>query len=281
MTKSGLFIGLCALGTAAIIGVGTVTAYGASKDEGRIVSREASASHNPPTPGPSQPAPETPSPPPSSAPPPSASPSPPPPPPAPQGPCQKPGPNQYKVEEYLSEHPEYGPITVDGQQTPQDCETIKAFQRRFSISGAPGIAGPLTGQVISRLNAAATNSCQAGSSTTICVDLTSQTMWVVRDGSIVLGPTPIRTGRRGLATPAGTFTITEKKRSTISSYFKVRLPNWQRFHGDMGFHTTTTYLYDGPGSHGCINVLSGDSSTLYSMTSIGTTVHLFGAKPGP
>ena len=39
------------------------------------------------------------------------------------------------------------PIVVDGQQTPADCATIVAFQKRFGISPSKGRAGPTTADV--------------------------------------------------------------------------------------------------------------------------------------
>jgi lipoprotein-anchoring transpeptidase ErfK/SrfK len=107
-------------------------------------------------------------------------------------------------------------------------------------------------------------------------------MWVMSGSRRTYGPVPIRTGRKGLTTPAGAFRIQDKKVTTTSSYFKVKLPYWQRFYRDMGFHQTTTYLYDSriPGSHGCINLLPTDAQALFRITRGGTPVHIFGRKPG-
>jgi lipoprotein-anchoring transpeptidase ErfK/SrfK len=162
-----------------------------------------------------------------------------------------------------------------------DCATIKKFQARYGIQGA-GQAGPVSGKVVARLDKAALGNCDAGAGTTVCLDLTSQTMWVVRAGAVVLGPVPIRTGRAGLTTPAGHFRIGNKKKNTISTIYKVPLPYWQQFNADMGFHQTPSYLYEGdsPGSHGCVNVLRRDAMALYKLTKVGTPVHIFGRKPG-
>jgi len=186
------------------------------------------------------------------------------------------------VERYLAAHPQFGKVTVDGKQDPTDCAAIKKFQSRYGVRPAVGLAGPVSGRVATRLSKAALNRCQAGSGTTVCLDLTSQTMWVVRNGAVVLGPTPIRTGRAGLATPAGHFQIGNKKRQTISTIYKVPLPYWQQFNADMGFHQTPSYLYEGdsPGSHGCVNLLRRDAIALYGLTKVGTPVHIFGRKPG-
>jgi hypothetical protein len=185
------------------------------------------------------------------------------------------------VEKYLAAHPDFGPVTVDGKQSATDCAAIKKFQVRYGVQPVAGYAGPVSGRVAKRLSSVATGRCSV-KGTTICVDLTSQTMWVVRDGGVALGPAPIRTGRAGMATPAGFYSIKDKKKYTVSTIFDVPLPYWERFNGGMGFHATPSYLYDGesPGSHGCINLLRRDAIALYGLTKTGTRVHIFGAKPG-
>jgi lipoprotein-anchoring transpeptidase ErfK/SrfK len=200
----------------------------------------------------------------------------------PTGPCYTTGPTQLVVERYLAAHREFGKVTVDGKQSLADCAAIKKFQSRYGVRPVAGLAGPVSGRVATRLTNAAVKKCDATGAMTVCVDLTSQTMWVVRSGAVVLGPTPIRTGRAGLATPPGRYHIGGKKRYTISTIYKVPLPYWQQFHADMGFHQTPSYLYEGdsPGSHGCINVLRRDAARLYELTDLGTPVHIFGRKPG-
>jgi lipoprotein-anchoring transpeptidase ErfK/SrfK len=197
------------------------------------------------------------------------------------GPCAQTGPAQLAVEKYLAAHPDFGPVTVDGQQSAGDCAAIKKFQTRYGVQPVAGYAGPVSGKVAKRLESAAIGKCSV-KGTTICVDLTSQTMWLVKDGAIAYGPAPIRTGRAGMAISAGFYSISDKKTYTVSSIFKVALPYWQRFNGGMGFHATPSYLYDNdsPGSHGCINLLRHDAIALYGLTRSGTRVHIFGAKPG-
>ncbi|MGH3715692.1 MAG: L,D-transpeptidase family protein [Micromonosporaceae bacterium] len=190
------------------------------------------------------------------------------------------GPHQRAVEQHLAKLGGFGAVTVDGQQSPRDCAAIKKFQRRYAISPATGRAGPQTDAAARRLAETRLDACDAGGGLTVCLDLTHQTMWVVRGGKVVLGPTLVRTGRAGLTTPSGHYTITEKKRRPMSSYYKVPLPYWQRFTGDIGFHETPSYLHEGPGSHGCVNLLSSDAVALWQLTSVGTSVHSFGRKPG-
>jgi lipoprotein-anchoring transpeptidase ErfK/SrfK len=198
------------------------------------------------------------------------------------GTCARTAAGQLTLERYLATNAQYGPVTVDGRQDAADCAAIRKFQSRYGIRPANGVAGPLTTRVATRLGRAALGRCKTGPALIICVDLTSQTMWVVKNGEVVLGPTVIRTGRAGLATPAGHYRIADRGRRYLSKEFKVILPYWQRFNGGMGFHETTTYLHDGdsPGSHGCVNLLHRDAVALWGLTGHGTPVHIFGQKPG-
>lgn len=187
----------------------------------------------------------------------------------------KTGPYQRQVERYLG-------LRVDGVASYADCVAVQNFQRRFDIRPAAGYAGPLTVSVVNRLASSHYGQCGYSAVTKVCVDLTSQVMWVTKAGKRIYGPTPIRSGRKHLTTPAGNFRIQDKKVSTVSSIFKVKLPYWQRFYRDMGFHQTTTYLYDAkiPGSHGCLNLLPADAVALFRLTASGTPVQIFGRKPG-
>jgi len=185
------------------------------------------------------------------------------------------GSHQKQVEKFLG-------LRVDGWASQADCLAVQRFQRRYDIRPSAGYAGPLTYSIVTRLSTAHYRSCSNSTALKVCVDLTSQVMWVTKAGKRIYGPTPIRTGRKNLATPAGTFRIQDKKVSTVSSIFGVKLPYWQRVYRDMGFHQTTTYLYDPsiPGSHGCTNLLPADAKALYGLTVRGTVVQVFGRKPG-
>lgn len=192
------------------------------------------------------------------------------------------GPAQREVEEYLTEHPEYGRVTVDGTQTDEDCTAIRAMQARFDVASPSGTADVLTRALVTRLRSARTDKCGSDGALRICVDLTTQTMWAARNGEIVLGPTAVRTGRPGEATPTGDFTITEKKENAVSTITGTPMHYWQHMRDGFGFHKAWTYLYDPkvPGSLGCMNMTAKDSADLFALTSMGSRVRIFGHKPG-
>jgi hypothetical protein len=189
----------------------------------------------------------------------------------------KTGPYQRQVESLLG-------LKADGVASVADCLAVQKFQTRYGIQPNGGLAGPTTYSVATRLHNANVKGCPAPAhGRKVCVDLSDQVMWVLEGSKRIYGPTPVRTGRKGLTTPSGDFHIGDKKVDTISTIFHVHLPYWERFYRDMGFHQTTTYLYDSaiPGSHGCINLLPADATALFALTTAGTTpVHIFGKKPG-
>ena len=191
------------------------------------------------------------------------------------------GDHQRAVEEDLARLGGFGRVTVDGVQTPADCAAIIRFQRRYGISPAEGRAGPTTAAVADRLVATRADRCAAGAGTTVCIDLTRQTIWVQRGGTVLLGPTVTRTGMAGYATPTGWYHIYQRAAREWSQPYHVWMPYWQRFNGGIGLHETTTYLHDGSiGSHGCVNLLPADAVTLWRLAGIGTAVHVFGRRPG-
>ncbi|MFC0029272.1 L,D-transpeptidase family protein [Micromonospora chaiyaphumensis] len=191
------------------------------------------------------------------------------------------GEQQKAVETYLSRLGGFGTLSVDGKQSAADCAAIKKFQLRYGISPATGRAGPTTYDVAKRLANTDTGRCNAGSRTTFCVDLTHQTVWAMRGGKVVMGPTVTRTGMAGYATPTGTYSVGGKNMREWSNPYEVWLPYWQRFNGGIGFHETTTYLHNGSiGSHGCVNLLHRDAVRLWELGSVGTRVVVFGHRPG-
>jgi len=201
----------------------------------------------------------------------------------PAGPAPCPaGDYQLRVEQALAKTGNYGHVTVDGQQSAEDCATIITFQKRMGIEPADGTPGPTTVDVAERIAATDTTQCPVTTVPIACVDLTHQTFYIAQGGQVVLGPTVTRTGMAGgYATPAGDFPITDRALQTWSVPFKVWLPYWQNFYQGDGLHETTTYIHNmGVGSHGCVNLLHNDAIAAYNLLTYGSTVHLYGHRPG-
>lgn len=83
--------------------------------------------------------------------------------------------------------------------------------------------------------------------------------------------TKVSTGRKGYATPTGTFVITNKHRTWTSTIYHSSMPFFQRLScSDFGFHTGVVPGY--PASHGCIRVPAANAAKLFSMTEAGDRV---------
>jgi lipoprotein-anchoring transpeptidase ErfK/SrfK len=189
---------------------------------------------------------------------------------------------QKQVETSLAKLGGYGAVTADGKQSAADCAAVKKFQIRFGIRPAGGQADATTADVGQRLVATNTAACKPkASGIEFCVDLTHQTTWVMKDGKVYRAPTITRTGKKGYVTPAGTFTVNKRTRKEWSDPYHVWLPYWQRFVGGRGFHQTTTYIHDKSiGSHGCVNLLPVDAKAYWGIGRTGSTVKVFGRRPG-
>ena len=185
------------------------------------------------------------------------------------------------VERHLSQLGGFGAVTVDGQAVRRrlqgDQEVPAPVRHRAGARVGPGRPrSPWPGGWPTPTLA----NCDAGKGLTICVDLTHQTVWAMRGGEVVLGPTVTRTGMSGFRTPAGSLPASAGATSREwSNPYEVWLPYWQQFHGGMGFHETTTYIHNSSlGSHGCVNLLPGDARRLWDLAKVGTRVHVFGGR---
>ena len=85
--------------------------------------------------------------------------------------------------------------------------------------------------------------------------------------------TAVSTGRKGYATPTGTYAITNKHRDWTSTLYHARMPYFQRLScGDFGLHQG--YVPGHPASHGCIRIPAGTARTLFELTRTGDRVEI-------
>lgn len=122
----------------------------------------------------------------------------------------------------------------------------------------------------------------------VLVSLPLQTASVYRNG-ILVGRSSVSTGTKGHETPAGVFTILEKKQTHYSStYDDAPMPNMQRLTWS-GIAMHSGNLPGHAASHGCIRMPYDFSTLLFSLTTRGATVVIgddrktqphFAANPG-
>lgn len=191
------------------------------------------------------------------------------------------GPYQRQVEKFLGR-------PVDGRQSSTDCRAIQAFQTKHGISPNIGYAGPITWGVMNLMNkqkAAGTNPNAAGKCPTnkgriACVDLTRQLSWIQDGKRLAYGPVPVRTGRNKYETRTGAKKIYWRNRHHVSTIYHVPMPYSQFFDGGQAFHSISGSVWSPPGSHGCVNMRSGDAAKYWSMLRTGDDVQIWGRKPG-
>ena len=103
------------------------------------------------------------------------------------------------------------------------------------------------------------------------------------DGQTVIDCFAISSGKPGMSTPAGTYTVLEKNARHWSSQYGMWLPYWQRFIASgYGIHElpeTNTWKETAehlgtPVSHGCVRLGVGPAQTVFEWTSMGTPVYV-------
>src|SRR5205814_1965288 len=105
----------------------------------------------------------------------------------------------------------------------------------------------------------------------VLVSIPQQTMHVYRNG-ILIGRTTVSTGSKGNDTPAGVFSILEKKETHRSKkYDNAPMPNMQRLTW-TGIAMHSGQLPGYAASHGCVRMPYDFSQLLFSTTSKGGTV---------
>ncbi|MFI0710901.1 L,D-transpeptidase [Streptomyces inhibens] len=187
------------------------------------------------------------------------------------------GPYQRQAERYLRRD-------VDGRQSTGDCRAIRRFQQMHHIAPASGFAGPVTGAVVRLMRAKKdpnrAGHCPERPERTACVDLDRQLMWVQQGEQVIFPPVAIRSGRPTMETRTGTYRIYLRHRSHTSNLYHTPMPFAQFFDRGEALHGVYDDIYDGPGSHGCVNLTWTDARKLWDVLKKSDIVHVWGRKPG-
>ena len=105
----------------------------------------------------------------------------------------------------------------------------------------------------------------------VLASIPDQKLYVFRNG-IRIGHSTISSGKPGKNTPAGVFTVLQKKvRHTSNIYKGAPMPHMQRLTWS-GIAMHAGHLPGYPASAGCIRLPVDFAAKLYSVTNIGTTV---------
>lgn len=109
------------------------------------------------------------------------------------------------------------------------------------------------------------------SSARACVELRTNRAWLISNGAVVYGPVQITHGRKGYATPPGTFRVSFKDINHASSLFEsAPMPYSVFFNGGIAFHQGSLRLK----SHGCIHLSRAAARTFYNSLARGDVVQV-------
>lgn len=105
-----------------------------------------------------------------------------------------------------------------------------------------------------------------------CVDLSSQQAWLMDNGQVTYGPTPITSGRPGEATPVGRHDVLWKDRDHLSREFNnAPMPY-------SVFFTTTGVAFHGGSlqdqSAGCVHLGDEAARTFFDRLAVGQEVQV-------
>jgi lipoprotein-anchoring transpeptidase ErfK/SrfK len=104
-----------------------------------------------------------------------------------------------------------------------------------------------------------------------CVDISAKKAWILSGGKVVYGPVSIEPGRKGYATPTGTFHVLYKEKMHYSKEFdNAPMPNSVFFYPGDAFHTGSLSTP----SHGCVHLSSTASLKFFNTLSVGDPVQI-------
>ena len=124
---------------------------------------------------------------------------------------------------------------------------------------------------------------KATGNTYIEISISQQHMWYYKNGTQIVS-TDVVTGNAGTNdTPKGYFTIYSKARNTTlrGTGYSSFVNYWMAFRGGYGIHDSSwrsSYgnpIYQGNGSHGCVNTPKAQVKKIYENASCGTPVIIY------
>ena len=119
------------------------------------------------------------------------------------------------------------------------------------------------------------------------IDLTSQHLWVYKDGQLV-EDTDFVSGKvsNGNYTPVGIYSITYKERNATlrGAGYASKVSYWMPFNGNVGMHDASwrssfgNDIYLTGGSHGCVNLPVNKAEVIYNYVEQGEPVIVYGGQ---
>ena len=113
------------------------------------------------------------------------------------------------------------------------------------------------------------------------IDLTNQYLWFYVNGSIITeGPIVSGNANTKYATPIGVYNLDYKQLNAVlrGPGYECPVSYWMPFNGDIGIHDATWrsayggQIYNGDGSHGCINASYSLAKAIFENIPAGTPI---------
>ena len=104
----------------------------------------------------------------------------------------------------------------------------------------------------------------------VCMRLSTNEAWVVDNGAVLYGPTPISHGRPGYETPPGIFPVAFKEEYHWSTMHNAEMRWAVFFNGDIATHIGPTEEQ----SHGCIRMTPDGAKAVYDHVNPGDIFEL-------
>ena len=140
----------------------------------------------------------------------------------------------------------------------------------LTITVVAALFGTATAATAAPVPTAASPKVPCSTAVRACVRLSTNQAWLLRGGKVVAGPVPVSHGRKGFATPSGTFRVSFKNEDHVSSIYDQEMPYSVFFNGDIAFHQGSL----SQASHGCIHLSKAAAQTFFSALSRGEPVQV-------
>jgi L,D-transpeptidase catalytic domain len=136
-------------------------------------------------------------------------------------------------------------------------------------SSAIAAAGLLALPAVAQAQTAPAPPCSAAAKA--CIDLSANTSWLMRNGTVTYGGVPITSGKPGYETPPGTFKVQYKDIDHWSQAYDAPMPY------SVFFTTTGIAFHEGSltaQSHGCVHLSPEAARAYYNALAPGDVVEV-------
>lgn len=140
----------------------------------------------------------------------------------------------------------------------------------LTITVVAALFGTATAATAAPVPTAASPKVPCSTAVRACVRLSTNQAWLLRGGKVVAGPVPVSHGRKGFATPSGTFRVSFKNEDHVSSIYDQEMPYSVFFNGDIAFHQGSVRVK----SHGCVHLTASAARQFFAELQPGDRVQV-------